>query len=466
VIGLVATWPAFNKLGSEFMPPLYEGTLMYMPVTLPGASITEMQRLLQITNRIIRQFPEVENVFGKAGRARTATDPAPLTMIETIINLKPEDQWRPGMTIERLENELDQALQIPGLANAWTMPIKGRLDMLTTGIRTPLGIKIYGSDLTEIQNIGSQLENALRAVPGTRNIFAERTAGGYYVHFNIKREEIARYGLTITDVGRVIESAIGGTNISMTIEGRERFPINLRYFRAFRNTLEDLQRVFVATPTGQQIPITQLADVSLTKGPTVVKSEGSLLVGYVYIDVAGRDLGSYVQEAQQIVAQQVPMPQGYHLNWSGQYEYMQRAKARLMYVVPLTLLIVFLLLYLNFQSIARCLIVLLSVPFAAIGAIWSLYLLEYDLSVAVWVGIIALVGVAAEIGIIMIAYLDQTYNNWIAEGRLTDMKDLIDAVIEGSVKRVVASHPTGASSYLYHLERMASTESFDYHKVK
>ncbi|MDH3770125.1 MAG: CusA/CzcA family heavy metal efflux RND transporter, partial [Nitrospirota bacterium] len=270
VIGLVATWPAFNKLGSEFMPPLYEGTLMYMPVTLPGASITEMQRLLQITNRIIRQFPEVENVFGKAGRARTATDPAPLTMIETIINLKPEDQWRPGMTIERLENELDQALQIPGLANAWTMPIKGRLDMLTTGIRTPLGIKIYGSDLTEIQNIGSQLENALRAVPGTRNIFAERTAGGYYVHFNIKREEIARYGLTITDVGRVIESAIGGTNISMTIEGRERFPINLRYFRAFRNTLEDLQRVFVATPTGQQIPITQLADVSLTKGPTVV----------------------------------------------------------------------------------------------------------------------------------------------------------------------------------------------------
>jgi Cu(I)/Ag(I) efflux system membrane protein CusA/SilA len=436
VIGLVATLPTFMTLGSEFMPPLYEGTLMYMPVTVPGASITEMQRLLKVTDRIIKQFPEVESVFGKAGRARTATDPAPLTMIETIINLKPEEQWRPGMTVEKLENELDQALQIPGLANAWTMPIKGRLDMLTTGIRTPLGIKIYGNDLDEIQRIGGELENALRDVPGTRNIFAERTGDGYYVYFKVKREEIARYGLLVSDVERVIESAIGGTNISTTIEGRERFPVNLRYSRAFRNSLEDLQRVLVSTSTGQQIPITQLADVNLVKGPTVVKSEGSLLVGYVYVDVAGRDLGSYVQEAQQIVAQQVPMPQGYHLNWSGQYEYMQRAKARLMYVVPLTLLIVFLLLYLNFQSIARSLIVLLSVPFAAIGAIWLLYLLEYDLSVAVWVGIIALVGVSAEIGIIMIAYLDQTYATWTAEGRLTNMKDLIDAVIEGSVKRV------------------------------
>jgi Cu(I)/Ag(I) efflux system membrane protein CusA/SilA len=409
---------------------------MYMPVTVPGASITEMQRALKVTDRIIKQFPEVESVFGKAGRARTATDPAPLTMIETIINLKPEEQWRPGMTVEKLENELDQALQIPGLANAWTMPIKGRLDMLTTGIRTPLGIKIYGSDLDEIQRIGGELENALRDVSGTRNIFAERTGDGYYVYFKVKREEIARYGLLVSDVERVIESAIGGTNISTTIEGRERFPVNLRYSRAFRNSLEDLQRVLVSTSTGQQIPITQLADVSLVKGPNVVKSEGSLLVGYVYVDVAGRDLGSYVQEAQEIVAQQVSMPQGYHLNWSGQYEYMQRAKARLMYVVPLTLLIVFLLLYLNFQSIARSLIVLLSVPLAAIGAIWSLYLLEYDLSVAVWVGIIALVGVAAEIGIIMIAYLDHTYATWTAEGRLTTMKDLIDAVIEGSVKRV------------------------------
>jgi len=436
VVGLVATLPTFMKLGSEFMPPLYEGTLMYMPVTLPGASITEMQRLLQLTDRIIRQFPEVEQVFGKAGRARTPTDPAPLTMIETIITLKPADQWRPGMTVEKLENELDQALQIPGLANSWTMPIKGRLDMLTTGIRTPLGIKIYGSDLEEIQRIGGELEQALRDVPGTRNIFAERTAGGYYIYFKINREEIARYGLLVSDVERVIESAIGGTNISTTIEGRERFPVNLRYSRAFRNTLEDLKRVLVSTPTGQQIPITQLADVNLVKGPTVVKSEGSQLVGYVYVDVAGRDLGSYVQEAQQIVAQQIQLPKGYHLNWSGQYEYMQRAKARLMYVVPLTLLIVFLLLYLNFQSIARSLIVLLSVPFAAIGAIWSLYLLEYNLSVAVWVGIIALVGVAAEIGIIMITYLDYTYDNWTAEGRLTRMKDLIDAVIEGSVKRV------------------------------
>ena len=436
ILGLIGTWPIFMKLGSEFMPPLYEGTLMYMPVTLPGASITEMQRALQVTDRIIAKFPEVESVFGKAGRARTATDPAPLTMIETIINLKPEDQWRPGMTIERLENELDEALQIPGLANAWTMPIKGRLDMLTTGIRTPLGIKIYGSDLNEIQRIGGELEHALRTVPGTRNIFAERTGDGYYVYFKVKREEISRYGLMVSDVERVIESAIGGTNISTTIEGRERFPVNLRYSRAFRNTLEDLKRVLVSTPTGQQIPITQLAEVDLVKGPTVVKSEGSLLVGYVYVDVAGRDLGSYVQEAQHIVAQQVPMPQGYHLNWSGQYEYMQRAKARLMYVVPLTILIVFLLLYVNFQSIARSFIVLLSVPFAAIGAVWSLYLLDYDLSVAVWVGVIALVGVAAEIGIIMIAYLDQAYTRGRTEGHLRTMKDLINTVIEGSVKRV------------------------------
>ena len=391
-LSLVLTWPAFTKLGSEFMPPLYEGTLMYMPVTLPGASITEMQRVLQVTNRIIRQFPEVGTVFGKAGRARTATDPAPLTMIETIINLKPEEQWREGMTIERLVNELDQALQFPGLANAWTMPIKGRLDMLTTGIRTPLGVKIFGADLREIQKIGGEIENALREVPGTRNIFAERTAGGYYVYFRIKREEIARYGLMIQDVGRVIESAIGGSNISMTIEGRERFPVNLRYSRAFRNTLEDLKRVLVSTPTGQQIPITQLAEIRLMTGPTVVKSEGSMLVGYVFVDVAGRDLGSYVEEAKQIVADRVRLPQGYYLGWSGQYEYMQRAKARLTYMVPLTILIIFLLLYLNFKSVSRTLIVLASVPFAAVGGIWALYLLDYDLSVAVWVGIIALIG--------------------------------------------------------------------------
>ncbi len=438
VLALVATWPAFTKLGSEFMPPLYEGTLMYMPVTLPGASITEMQRVLQVTDRIIRQFPEVARVFGKAGRARTATDPAPLTMIETVITLKPEDQWREGMTVERLENEMDQALQFPGLANSWTMPIKGRLDMLTTGIRTPLGIKIFGADLTEIQKIGAQIENVLRDVPGTRNIFAERTAGGYYVYFEIKREEIARYGLMIEDVGRVIESAIGGSNISMTIEGRERFPVNLRYSRAFRNTLEDLKRVLVSTPTGQQIPITQLAEIRLTTGPAVVKSEGSLLVGYVFVDVAGRDLGSYVKEAQKIVAEKLQLPKGYYLGWSGQYEYMERAKARLLYVLPLTLLIVFLLLYLNFTSVIRALIVLLSAPFAAVGAIWTLALLEYNLSVAVWVGIIALVGIAAEIGVVMIAYLDQAYARREREGRMGSLGDLIEAAFEGSVQRVRA----------------------------
>ncbi|RMH35892.1 MAG: efflux RND transporter permease subunit [Nitrospirae bacterium] len=436
ILVTLATWPTFLKLGSEFMPPLYEGTLMYMPVTLPGASITEMQRLLQVTDRIIKQFPEVEQVFGKAGRARTATDPAPLTMMETVITLKPEEHWRPGMTIERLENELDQALQIPGVSNAWTMPIKGRLDMLTTGIRTPLGIKIYGTDLKEIQRIGGQIEQALREVPGTRNIFAERTAGGYYVFFQIDRDAIARYGLLIEDVEHVIESAIGGSNISTTIEGRERFPVNLRYSRGFRNSLEDLKRVLVSTPHGQQIPITQLADIRLMPGPTVVKSEGSMLVGYVYVDVAGRDLGSYVEDAKKIVAQRVQLPNGYYLGWSGQYEYMQRAAERLMYVVPLTILIVFLLLYLNFRSIIRSIIVLLSVPFAAVGAIWSLYLLGYNLSVAVWVGIIALIGVAAEIGVIMIAYLDQAYAKREKEGALTSPRDLIEGAFEGSVQRV------------------------------
>ncbi len=436
VLGLVATGPTFLKLGSEFMPPLYEGTLMYMPVTLPGASITEMQRILQVSDKIIKQFPEVSRVFGKAGRARTATDPAPITMMETVINLKPEEEWRPGMTIDRLENEMDQALQIPGVINSWTMPIKGRLDMLSTGIRTPLGIKIFGTDLATIQTIGGGIENALRDVPGTRNIFAERTAGGYYVYFEVNREEIARYGLLIDDVERVIESAIGGTNISTTIEGRERFPVNLRYSRGFRNTLEDLKRVLVATPNGQQIPITQLAEVSLISGPTVVKTEGSMLVGYVYVDIAGRDLGGYVEEAKKIVRDTVKLPQGYYLGWSGQYEYMQRAAARLMYVVPLTILIVFLLLYLNFKSVTRSLIVLLSVPFAAIGAVWALHFLNYNLSVAVWVGIIALIGVSAEIGVIMIVYLDQAFAKREAEGRLATTKDLIEGAFEGSVQRV------------------------------
>ena len=433
---LAVSAPILNTLGSEFMPPLYEGTFLYMPVTLPGASITEMQRIVQTSDRIIGEFPEVSQVFGKAGRARTATDPAPLEMMETIINLKPEDQWRPGMTIERLESALDEALQIPGVTNGWTMPIKGRLDMLTTGIRTALGIKIFGTKLETIQDIGSQIERALRDVPGTRNVFAERTAGGYYIDFKIKREEIARYGLMIADVEQVIESAIGGTNIALTIEGRERFPVNVRYSRGFRNSLEDLKRVLVSTPEGQQIPITQLADIRLITGPTVVKSEGSMLVGYVYVDVAGRDLGGYVEEAKRIVTEKVTLPQGYTLGWSGQYEYMQRAAERLMYVVPLTILLVFLLLYFNFRSITRALIVLLSVPFAVIGAVWALYLLEYNLSVAVWVGIIALVGVAAETGVIMLVYLDESYDRRHREGKMKTRADLYDAVMEGAVDRV------------------------------
>lgn len=448
VASLLVTAQTFTKLGSEFMPPLYEGTLMYMPVTLPGASITQMEQLVQVTDRIVKQFPEVAQVFGKAGRARTATDPAPLTMIETIINLKPAEEWRDGMTAERLENELDRALRVPGLANSWTMPIKGRIDMLTTGIRTPLGIKIFGNDLNMIQAVGAEIEQALRGVPGTRNVYAERTAGGYYVHFKVKRDAIARYALTVGDVEQVIESAIGGTNISTTIEGRERFPVNVRYSRGFRNSLEDLKRVLVSTEYGQQIPITQLADVRLISGPAVVKSEGSMLVGYVYVDVAGRDLGSYVEEAKRVVADQVDLPKGYYLGWSGQYEYMQRARARLMYVVPLTLLLVVLLLYLNFRSVARTLMVLLSVPFAAVGAIWILYLLEYNLSVAVWVGIIALIGVAAETGVIMITYLDHAYAQRQREGDIRSVHDLIEAAYEGSVKRVRPITMTVASTIM------------------
>ena len=436
LIALLVSAPILTKLGSEFMPPLYEGTFLYMPVTLPGASITEMQRIVQTSDRIIREFPEVAQVFGKAGRARTATDPAPLEMMETIINLKPEEEWRPEMTIERLESELDEALQIPGVTNGWTMPIKGRLDMLTTGIRTALGIKIFGTRLETIQDIGSQIEQTLRDVPGTRNVFAERTAGGYYIDFKIKREEIARYGLMIADVERVIESAIGGTNIALTIEGRERFPVNVRYSRGYRNSLEDLKRVLVSTPDGQQIPITQLADIRLITGPTVVKSEGSMLVGYVYVDVVGRDLGGYVEEAKRIVAKHVKLPQGYTLGWSGQYEYMQRAAERLMYVVPLTIFLVFLLLYFNFRSMIRACIVLLSVPFAVVGAIWALYLLEYNLSVAVWVGIIALVGVAAETGVIMLVYLDEVYDRRHREGTMKTKADLYEAVMEGAVERV------------------------------
>jgi len=433
---LALTVPAFMRLGSEFMPPLYEGSLLYMPAGLPGMSIAKAEQVTQLEDKIIKQFPEVLSVFGKAGRARTSTDPAPLEMGESTITLKPEDQWPKGMTSDKLVNNMDAALKVTGISNSWTMPIKGRTDMLSTGIRTPIGIKIFGPDLTVTQQIGENIESALRDMPGTRNVFAERVVGGYYEDFKVDRDAIARYGLTVEEVEDVVETAIGGKNISTTIEGRERFPINVRYLRDFRTDPQALDRVLVAAPGGAQIPLTQLAKITLTMGPPVIKSEDAQLVGYVYVDVTGVDIGTYVQRAMQVVQQKVKIPPGYRLEWSGQWEYMQRAKQTLKYVVPLTLLIIMVLLYSNFKSVAKTVIVMLSVPFALVGGIWLIYLLHYNTSVAVWVGFIALAGVAAETGVVMIVYLDEVYERRLKEGKMTTAKDLYDAIIEGAVMRV------------------------------
>ncbi len=436
LLAMAATVPVFLKLGSEFMPPLYEGTLFYMPTTLPGASIATANQMLQVQDKIIKSFPEVESVFGKAGRANSATDPAPIEMFETVINLKPEKYWRTGMTVEKLINELDQAVKMPGVSNAWTMPIKARIDMLSTGIRTPVGIKVLGPKLEEIQRIGEHLETVLKDVPGTRNIFAERVTGGYYLDFNIRRQEIARYGLTVEEVEAVLETAIGGMTVTTTVEGRERFPVNIRYYRDFRSDLGSLKRVLVPAMGGAQIPLGQLVDLKLSSGTTLVRSEEGELAGYVFIDVTDRDIGSYVKDLKRIVEQKVQVPPGYHLVWSGQYEYMERAKERLKIVIPLTLLIVFILLYFNTAHVGKVFIVLLAVPFSLIGAFWFIYLLGYHLSVAVWVGIIALAGVDAETGVIMLLYLDHAYEKWKGQGRMHNLKDLREAVSEGAVKRV------------------------------
>jgi copper/silver efflux system protein len=436
VLMLLVTIPVFSRLGSEFMPPLNEGMIFYMPTTVPGISVTQAGRLLQIQDRILKSFPEVERVFGKSGRAETPTDPAPFSMMETTVMLKPESQWRKGMTWDKLVEEMDRALRIPGVANAWTMPIKNRIDMLSTGIRTPVGVKIFGPDLKKIEEIGKQLEGILQPIAGTRTVFAERVTGGYYLDINIRRDAVARYGLMVGDVGMLIESAIGGESISSTVEGRERYPINMRYARELRDDPEKLKRVLVPVMDGAQVPLGQLADIQFTAGPSMIKNEEGQLVGYVTVDMGGRDIGGYVEEAKRVVAQKIKLPQGYTLSWSGQYEYMQRAKERLIYVIPLTILIIFVLLYLNFQSVAKTLIVLLSVPFALVGSIWLLYFLDYNLSVAVWVGIIALAGVAAETGVVMIVYLDEVFERRVREGSLTSMQDLYEAIIEGAVQRV------------------------------
>jgi Cu(I)/Ag(I) efflux system membrane protein CusA/SilA len=437
---LAVTVPVFLHLGSEFMPPLDEGTLLYMPSTMPGISIAEAQRLLLATNRIIRSFPEVDRVFGKAGRAETATDPAPLSMLETVIMLKPKSEWRHGIrSQEQLVAEMDRALRLPGLSNAWTMPVRGRIDMLTTGIRTPVGLKISGATWSAIEDIGAKIESVLAQVHGTRSVFAERAGSGYYLDIDWNRDALARYGLSIDEAQAAVQNAIGGENVTTVIQGRERYAVNVRYMRDFRSDLDAVGRVLVSASGGKrQIPIAELAGVRFVSGPAMLRDEGGLLTGYVYIDVAGRDPGSYVEEAARVVRDKVALPPGYAVLWSGQYEAIERVRNRLKLVLPVTLLLVFLLLYANTRSLAKTFIVLLAVPFSGIGAVWLLYLLGYNLSVAVWVGLIALLGVDAETGIFMILYLDLACEQARREGRLHGIVALREAIHHGAVKRLRA----------------------------
>ena len=436
VAALGATAVPLSRLGSEFMPPLWEGDLLYMPTTLPGVSITKAREILQQTDRILRTFPEVEQVFGKVGRADTATDPAPLSMIETTITLKPEDAWRPGMTPERLTDEMNRAIRFPGLTNAWTMPIKTRIDMLSTGIKTPVGIKISGPDLTVLQEVGRDVEAVVRQVPGTRSVYAERVMGGNYLNFAVRRDEIARYGLTVGDVQDVIQSAIGGMNITTTVEGLERYPVNLRYSRDLRDNPAALRDILVPTPTRQQIPLGHLTTMSFVKGPPAIKSEQARPNAWVYVDIEDVDVGTYVERAREAIAAQVEVPTGYSLGWSGQYEYMVRAQERMRLVVPITLLLTFLTIYASTRSVARTLIVLSAVPLSLTGAFWLLYALDYNLSIAVWVGIIALAGLSAETGVVMLLYLDRACDAARAEGGLRTLAELCQAVFDGAARRV------------------------------
>jgi Cu(I)/Ag(I) efflux system membrane protein CusA/SilA len=486
VLIVLATIPVFEKLGSEFMPPLFEGDLLYMPTTLPGISVTEAQKLLQVQDKVLRTFPEVHHVFGKAGRAETATDPAPFSMMETVVLLKPESDWpklprwysswapewlqrmlrRFWPDHKRVEDliygpgGLNEAMNFPGVTNAWTMPIKARVDMLSTGVRTPIGIKIMGADLEKVQQLGEHIEMVIKEVPGTKSVFAERTAGGYFLDFTLKRSELARYGLTIDQANDIVMSAIGGENVSTTIEGRERYPVNVRYFRELRDDLEKLRRVFVPVQAGgtgasagmggmggssaavgsrvAHIPLEQLAEISLKSGPSMIRDENGRLSGYVYVDfdTSKRDIGSYVADAKKAIRANVQLPPGYLLIWSGQFEYMERVKERLYVVVPITIFLVFLLLYFNTLSITKTMIIFLAVPFSAVGAIWFLYLLGYNTSIAVWVGLIALMGVDAETGMFMLLYLDLAYHEAQAKGKMRNWDDLREAIVEGAVKRL------------------------------
>ena len=436
VLGLAATAVPFARLGAEFMPRLWEGDLLYMPTTLPGISITKAGELLQQTDRILRTFPEVEHVFGKIGRADTATDPAPLSMIETTIRLKPRDAWRPGMTPDRLIEEMDAAIRVPGLTNAWTMPIKTRIDMLSTGIRTPVGIKIAGPDLGELERLGQEIEAVVRALPGTAAAYAERVLGGNYLDITIDRDAIARYGLTVRDVQDVIQTAIGGTNVTTTVEGLERYPVNLRYGRELRDDLPALRDVLVPTPAGAQIPLGRLTRIDYVVGPPSIKSEGARPNAWVYIDLRDTDVGSYVEAARRAVEAQVSLPPGYTLAFSGQYEYMQRAQRRLALVIPLTLLLIAGIIYISRKSVAETLLVLAGVPFALTGAVWLLYALDYNLSIAVWVGVVALAGLYAETAVVLLLYLDVAVRESRERGLLLDRGALARAIRDGTVQRV------------------------------
>ncbi|MEE4379943.1 MAG: efflux RND transporter permease subunit, partial [Candidatus Competibacteraceae bacterium] len=425
-----------DGIGSEFMPELEEGDLLYMPTTLPGVSAGKAQELLQQTDRLIRTFPEVKTVFGKIGRAETATDPAPLTMLETTIQLKPQSEWRPGMTLEKLTAELDRTVKFPGLTNAWVQPIKTRIDMLATGIKTPVGVKIAGADLKVIEDIGRQVEQAVMLVPGTVSAYSERVAGGRYIEVNPNRVIAARYGLNIADINEIVRAALGGVNITQTVEGLERYPVNLRFPRELRDDLEKLRDLPIITPTGAHIPLQQVADISIVDGPPMLKSEDARLNGWTFVDIRGVDLGTYVKQAQQIVGEEVQLPSGYSLTWAGQYEYMLRSQERLSQVVPVTLVIIFVLLYIAFRNGTEAVIVMATMPFALIGGFWLLWVLDYNISVAVGVGFIALAGVAAEFGVVMLVYLDNALKTKRKRHHLNTVADLKDAIMEGAVLRI------------------------------
>jgi Cu(I)/Ag(I) efflux system membrane protein CusA/SilA len=474
--------PIYWRLGSEFMPTLNEGSILYMPTTLPGISVGEAETLLRTQDQVLRGFPEVERVMGKAGRAETSTDPAPFSMMETVVALKPESEWRPRprwytgrlptwleplvrpiwpdrISWNELIDEMDRALRIPGQTNAWTMPIKARTDMLSTGVRTPVGIKIFGGDLGEIQRLGEQLEAILRPVPGTRSVYAERVTGGHFVDVTPRRDQLARYGLTVEQVQSVLLTAVGGENITTTVEGRERYPVNLRYPRELRDDIPALQRVLVPTPSGAQVPLSQVAEIQLVDGPAMIRDENGFLAGYVFVDIAGRDVGGWVDEARRIVQQRLSPPPGYVLQWSGQYENMTRVRERLKVVVPITLLLIFLLLYANTRSAFKAGLVMWAVPFSAIGAIWLFYLLGYNVSIAAWVGMIALLGLDAETGVFMLLFLDLSYEEYRKRGDLSRPGGLDQAILHGAVKRARPKMMTVAAAFMGLLPIMWSTSA-------